>query len=77
MTHRPMSTEEVLDLPASVPLVVAGRVFGLSRSGTYDVVARGGFPCRTVRVGRATVVPKVEILRQLGLDGVGTSGAQA
>jgi hypothetical protein len=63
-----MTLDELLDLPVSVDVVTAGRALGLGRCGTYDVLARGEFPVRTVRVGRATRVPRAELFRVLGVD---------
>lgn len=74
---RTMSVAELLALPVSVPVVEAGRAFGLSRDGTYDVLRRGEFPCRTVRVGRSTRVPRAELLRVLGVSEDDQSGGNA
>ena len=64
-----MTPDEVRALPASVPLVTAGRAFGMGRSGTFDAYHRGDFPCRVIRVGaRKLVVPRAEILRALGIE---------
>lgn len=60
---------EVLALPASVPIVTAGRAFGMGRSGTFDAYHAGTFPCPVIKVGaRRLVVPRAEILRALGID---------
>jgi hypothetical protein len=63
-----MTIAELLALPVSVPIVTAGRAFGLSRDGVYDLRKRDAFPCRTIKVGRATVVPRAELLRVLGIS---------
>lgn len=62
-----MTLEELLSLPVSVPVVDAGRAFGLSRDGVYDLLRRNEFPCRTIKVGRTTRVPRAELLRVLGV----------
>lgn len=64
---RTMSRDELLTLPVSVPLTDAGRAFGLSRDGAYYLLKRGEFPCRTIRVGRTTKVPRAELFRVLGI----------
>lgn len=63
-----MSAEEILALPAAVPLVVSGRALGMGRSGTYEAHARGDFPCRVIKAGRRLMVPRAEILKVLGMD---------
>jgi hypothetical protein len=65
---RTTTVEQLKLLPVTVPVVEAGRAFGLSRDGTYDLLGRGEFPCRTIRVGRATKVPRAELLRVLGIS---------
>lgn len=67
MTARAMTKDELLSLPVTVDLVTAGRAFGIGRSGSYDLAARGEFPCRIVRAGRALRVPRAELLRVLGI----------
>lgn len=73
---RGMTKAELLALPVTVDIVTAGRAFGLGRSGAYDLAARGDFPCRVVKVGRARRVPRAELLRVLGLEDE-TSGPAA
>nr|WP_234333652.1 helix-turn-helix domain-containing protein [Streptomyces viridochromogenes] len=43
----------------------AAQAFGLSRSKSYDLVRRGEFPCRVLRIGRATRVVTASLLRVL------------
>lgn len=72
MRKHELTHEELLALPVTVDVVTAGRAFGISRDGAYDLVRRGAFPVRTIRVGRALRVPRAELLRVLG---VAESGA--
>ncbi|GAB3902685.1 hypothetical protein GCM10029964_093510 [Kibdelosporangium lantanae] len=51
--------------PATVDVVVAGRAFGLSRSLSYDLVARGEFPATVIKVGGRYRVITASILRTL------------
>jgi excisionase family DNA binding protein len=44
-----------------------GQILGLSKSSTYDGVARGEIP--TIRVGRRLLVPTAALRRMLQLDG--------
>lgn len=62
-----MSEEELFALPVSVPLVTAGRALGMGRTKSHDLARRGEFPCRVLRIGGTYAVPKVELLRLLGL----------
>lgn len=62
-----MAPQEVLTLPVSVPLVTAGRAFGLGRSATFDVFHRGEFPVDVIKIGKRYVVPRAQILRALGI----------
>lgn len=60
---------EVLALPASVPIVTAGRAFGLSRSATFDAHHAGTFPAPVLRVGsKLLVVPRAALLRALQIE---------
>lgn len=55
-------------LPLVVPLwPTAGTAWGLSRSRTYSLAARGEFPCRIVRLGRRRCVLSAELRASLGL----------
>lgn len=43
----------------------AAQAFGLSRSKSYDLVRRGGFPCRVLPIGRTNRVVTAPLLRVL------------
>ncbi|MFF4731980.1 helix-turn-helix domain-containing protein [Streptomyces mirabilis] len=43
----------------------ASRAFGFSRAKGYDLVRRGRFPCRVLRIGRSTRVITASLLRVL------------
>ncbi|MFK0295552.1 helix-turn-helix domain-containing protein [Streptomyces sp. NPDC090442] len=43
----------------------ASRAFGFSRAKGYDLVRRGEFPCRVLRIGRSTRVVTASLLRVL------------
>ncbi len=47
---RPTLTE-IEQWPATVDVPTAGVVFGLSRSHSYELVSRGEFPVKVIRVG--------------------------
>lgn len=68
MAARALTQDELLALPVTVDVVTAGRAFGISRDGTYDLIRRGEFPVRMVKVGRSYRVPRAELFRVLGVD---------
>ncbi|WP_088284710.1 helix-turn-helix domain-containing protein [Kineosporia sp. A_224] len=68
MSKNQLSQEELLALPVTVDIVTAGRAFGISRDTSYELLRRGEFPCRTLKVGRLRRVPRAEILRALGVE---------
>ncbi|MFJ2914049.1 helix-turn-helix domain-containing protein [Streptomyces sp. NPDC087228] len=43
----------------------ASKVLGFSRTKGYDLVRRGEFPCRVLRIGRTTRVVTASLLRVL------------
>lgn len=63
-----MTEEELLNLPVSVDLVTAGRAFSIGRTKAHDLARAGEFPCRVLRLGREYRVPRIEILRALGME---------
>ncbi len=67
MTKNALTQQELLALPVTVDVVTAGRAFGISRDGTYDLLRRDEFPVRTIRVGRSRRVPRAELFRVLGI----------
>ncbi|MDX3746527.1 helix-turn-helix domain-containing protein [Streptomyces sp. AK08-02] len=43
----------------------ASRALGFSRAKGYDLVRRGEFPCRVLRIGRSTRIVTASMLRVL------------
>ncbi|MGD3111465.1 helix-turn-helix domain-containing protein [Streptomyces sp. YGL11-2] len=43
----------------------ASRALGVSRAKGYDLIRRGEFPCRVLRIGRSTRVVTASLLRVL------------
>jgi hypothetical protein len=66
--YEPMTTDELLALPASVDVVTAGRAFGMGHATARELARNGEFPCRVMRVGNRWRVPRNELLRALGVD---------
>lgn len=61
-----MTRDELLALPVVVPLLDAGRAFGLGRDSTYDLARRGELPFQVLTLGRRKVVTRAA-LDALGL----------
>lgn len=66
VTHG-LSREEIMALPATVDVVTACRALGLGRTLGYQLVRRGEFPCRVLRVGRRYLIPTADLRAVLGL----------
>lgn len=62
-----MTLAELLAMPVMVDIGTAARILGLGRSTGYELVRRGEFPCRVLRVGSSYRVPTAELLRLLGI----------
>jgi predicted DNA-binding transcriptional regulator AlpA len=61
----PTLTEITTEWPATVDVAEAGAAFGLSRSYAYELVARGEFPAKAIRVGSRHRVITASIIRAL------------
>lgn len=72
-----MSDSELLALPVSVPLAVAGRAFGLGRSKAHELARAGEFPCAVLLVGKRYKVPRSKLYDALGFDPVAARRADA
>ena len=68
MAELEMTEDELLALPVSVPLVTAGRAFGLGRTKSFELAQADEFPCRVLRVGNRYRVPRSAIFEALGID---------
>lgn len=64
----PLTVDEIYALPAMNPAqATVCAVFGISASLFYELVASGGLPVPTVKVGRLRLVRRADILRAVGL----------
>jgi hypothetical protein len=63
----PMTAKELLELPATVDLVTAGRAFGVGRTTAYALARNGEFPCRVIRAGKAYRAVTADLLRVLDI----------
>lgn len=64
-TTSPPTLHEIREWPASVDVNAAAAAFGISRSHAYDLVARGEFPAKVIRVGSRYRVITASIIRAL------------
>lgn len=60
--------EEIKTWPATVDPATAGAAFGISRSHSYELIRRGEFPARVIKVGGRKRIVTASILRELGGD---------
>lgn len=75
----PLSVEELLALPVSVPLwPTAGRAFGIGRTKSHALARAGQFPVPVLRLGTSYRVRRADLLRALGeQQGADTGGSAA
>lgn len=71
-----MTIEELLALPASVPMVTAGRAWGFGRRKAGELYRAGKFPVEVLPFGQSLRCRKVDLLASLGLALDGTPLAQ-
>lgn len=62
-----LTTAQIRDLPAAIPLETAGRAFGMCRSATFTHYHRGDLPFPVIQIGRRLIVTKADLMAALGL----------
>lgn len=74
-TQRGMTRAQLLNLPVSVDIVIAGQAFGIGRTLAYEMAKRGEFPVPVLRLGNRYRVTRANLLRALGEtdDGIGAA----
>jgi hypothetical protein len=70
-----MTREELLALPAVVPLDVANRALDIGRTKGYQMAKRDLYPCAVLRLGQRYRVVTSELLRVLKVDSTPASDA--
>jgi len=70
MSDITLSDAELLALPVSVPLTLAGRGFGLGRTKASELAREGEFPCPVIRVGKRYRVARTVLYETLKFDPV-------
>lgn len=59
------SLAELASAGATVDVVMAGRALGIGRSLTYELLRRGEFPVRVLRLGSRVRVPTADLIALL------------
>ena len=54
------------DLPPTLSVPEAARIYGISRNTAYEAIKRGEIP--SISVGRRVLVPTAKALAQLGVE---------
>ncbi|GAA2925119.1 hypothetical protein GCM10020221_21360 [Streptomyces thioluteus] len=62
-----MAHDELMGLPAAVPLAVANRALSIGRTTGYGMAKRGTYPVRVLRCGRRYRVTRYDLHRYRGL----------
>ena len=65
-----LSDAELLALPPTVPVALAGRAWGLGRSTASELGQADEFPCPVVRVGKRYRVNRAALYAALDFDPV-------
>ena len=56
-------------LPPTLTVEQAARILGCGRTLAYELIRRGEFPSRVIRLGsRRYVIPTADLLRVIGID---------
>jgi hypothetical protein len=63
-----LTVGNLLSLPPTIDVEMAGRAFGIGRTTAYQLARSGKFPCQVVRAGRAYRVLTADLLRVLGVQ---------
>lgn len=61
-----MTRDELLALPVSIDVVIAGKALGIGRNKSYEMAKRGDFPLPVLILGDRYRVITADLLRLLG-----------
>ena len=66
----PLTAEQLLALPSTVDIVMAGNAMGMSRAKSYQMLQNGEWPDEVPvrRLGNRLRVPTAPLLRYLGIE---------
>ena len=70
-----MNHDELAALPPIVDVPTAARVLGIGRSLASDLVRRGEWPTKVLRIGRLIKIPSAPLLSLLGERDAREAGA--
>ncbi|MGW2100323.1 DNA-binding protein [Streptomyces olivaceoviridis] len=70
-------TADLLSLPPTIDVALAGRAFGIGRDNAYKLARRGEFPCKVIRAGRLYRVVTADLRRELGVSPANTGETAA
>lgn len=65
---KPLSQQELRQLPAVIDLLTAARAFQIGRTKAYELARDDQFPCPVIRCGHAYRVSTAHIHQLLGID---------
>lgn len=66
-TGQGMTREELLALPAAVPLDTASRALGVGRTKGQQLARAGEYPVRVLTIGNRRKVASADLLEHLGI----------
>ncbi|CAM5475100.1 MULTISPECIES: helix-turn-helix domain-containing protein [Streptomyces] len=62
-----LRTADLMDLPPTIGVELAGRAFGIGRDNAYKLARAGEFPCKVIRAGRKYRVITADLQRVLNV----------
>ncbi|GGZ73554.1 helix-turn-helix domain-containing protein [Streptomyces echinoruber] len=65
LDEKTLRTADLLSLPPTIDVELAGRAFGIGRDSAYKLVRAGEFPCKVIRAGRKYRVVTADLRRVL------------
>jgi hypothetical protein len=69
-----LSAREVLDLPAAVDIVTAGKALGgIGRTKAHELARSGQFPVEVLRIGASYRVRRSDLIKYLGIEPEGVT----
>lgn len=73
----PLTTEQVMGLPAMPPVKQAFAAMNISEGNGYQLIREGGFPIEVLEFGRAKRVRKADLCAFLGLTQAAAAEVQS
>jgi excisionase family DNA binding protein len=76
MSRTSLTIDDLHDLPPTIGVEAAARVLGCGRTLAYELIHRGEFPCRVLRLGSRYVIPTAALLEAIGVTPVDADGGR-